>query len=195
MYTQSTWKYYNADKEFNPNDFSIMGNSTIKLITSNWNTLEPNGSERSNYNITNTAIIKRKDKQKESKIELEILRPELKIIKVLDRDNSSIEEDENKTFTVSIIGSDKKKYNCEIPLNKEYTVKDLDYGVKYTIKEMTQMHYDIFNDLSITMNKDTEKGVIKLVNKKNYSNRFFDSETKVNTFVVRLKKEGTNYEK
>ena len=60
---------------------------------------------------------------------------------------------------------------------------------------MTQMHYDIFNDLSITMNKDTEKGVIKLVNKKNYSNRFFDSETKVNTFVVRLKKEGTNYEK
>ena len=48
-------------------------------------------------------------------------------------------------------------YNLEAQLNKEYLIKDLFYGVKYTISEIVPMNYTDFvikNSKLVNLNKN-----------------------------------------
>lgn len=186
-----------SPEDFDVNNFNLEGKEEVNIVIS-YDLLEPKAKKEAYY-LKNKVIVSKNNEYEESEINFEIERPSLKIKKILDNEGIN-EENEEKTYSVSIKGSDDSLYNLEAQLNKEYLIKDLFYGVKYTISEIVPMNYTDFaikNSKLVNLNKNIkitnsslveenvsnikDKDIIYIINKKISNRNFYDDDVKVNT--------------
>ena len=204
------WNYdfQGKGENINHESFTIKPNESIKVILKRLVVPEPN-KDSDNYIITNEGVLSRKNIElARSKVDVEIARPSLNIMKAIS--NKGLTPEENKSFTIKVVGDDNSKVTVEAIPNKTYNIPNLKYGVVYTVSEVIPMNYKLdgielrdndgevvnqekqlaekintgegFLAGHLTMQGSLNNGTMKIINKKENKSLFFNSNVKKNIF-------------
>lgn len=152
-------------QNFDKDSFSIEGSKTLNVVTS-YIVKEPQPNEEA-YKLNNMVeVSKGEDESEKDTAQLEIERPSLYLMKVIDY-NYKPEKDLQKTFTINLSNDNKFTYNFEGIVGTEYTIKNLFYGVNYKISELTPMNYGDYT-IGLECDENNKSKVILLNNGKKY---------------------------